>query len=224
MKTKGKISKILTAILIVASFTLTLTTINNCDPGSNNTCDPANYNDTAWYNIPPEDTVQIIYHGYEKLKFQVTIDSQVVDTVEFKGNGKIRSYWVDRDYGDCKHDRYEIQTITYKNTNKNSKWGDIVFEIEEHITYGSKFDVIFRNKEFNGSIGKLIYTDLLVDSLNYYSSITFNSIEYKKVILFLEDWKSYTGLTNDDPILYYVKREGIIRIKISANEYWDIIL
>jgi hypothetical protein len=215
--------KVAKYIFIITSISLTLTTFNNCDSEPKSDCDPETFHDTSWYYIPAIDSAAILYSGYESLKFKVTIDSQVVDTVVFKGNGRIVSFWADRDYGDCKHDRFEIQTITFKNTQPNSKWGDLILEIKQDSKLSNYYMIYFRGEEFFGLISDLQSQTFLVDGLNYYNEIEFDGHRYYNVLLLIDELESHAELTTNDPKLYYIRNEGIVRIHVSPKEHWDII-
>jgi hypothetical protein len=215
--------KVAKYIFIITSISLTLTTFNNCDSEPKSDCDPETFHDTAWYYIPAIDSAAILYSGFESLKFKVTIDSQVVDTVVFKGSGRAVSYWSDRDYGDCKHDRFEIQTITFKNTQPNSKWGDLIFEIKQSGKLGNNFTIYFRDIEFFSIISNLQSPTFLIDGLNYYNEIEFEGHKFYNVLLIAERRKSFSELTINDPKLYYIRSDGIVRIHVSPKEHWDII-
>jgi hypothetical protein len=215
MKTKRRILFLLSAIAIIATNLLLPAAFSSCDRGDD--CVHQYITDTLW--IPPEDTTLIILNGYERMRYQVTIDSQIVDTVEFKGRGISRSFTKFYDEGVCEDYTHNLekQSFTYYNTGPDYNWRDLEFEMYVYHTKNTHFRVNFRKETFIGLIGSL--------TLSWYAGrigeITFNNNFYRDVVLFSEG--NVTNLTDKDPKLYYDIRHGIVRIERNENEIWDLI-
>jgi hypothetical protein len=217
MKTKRKIFVMFSAIAIIATNLLLPATFSSCDSGSSGRED---IYDTLW--LPPIDTAQIIYDGYEKLRFQVSIDSQVIDTIEFKGSGFIRSFDASVDHNEFADVFYahEKQVATYRSL--NGEYGNIIFELKRQSDASTRYIISFNNIEYIGTISNLkgMY---LSEGINYFSEITFNNSIFYKAHLLIEPTNSFQSLKENDPRLFYVKREGIVRMEIGNREIWDLI-
>jgi hypothetical protein len=212
MKAKSKIFVVLSAIAIIATNLLLPVTFSSCDRGDD--CVHQYITDTLW--IPPEDTVQIILNGYERLRYQVTIDSQIVDTVEFKGQGIFTTFTKFVDQGICEdYTHYEEhQTFLYKNTGPDYNWGNLEFRLYLENNSSTFFEVELRKVAIRDIVGRIDW----IDYQGYYEEMNLNGINYSNVNMFLSKENS-----EKKGKLYYVKREGIVRVEIGNREIWDLI-
>lgn len=210
---------ILPVIALISIVGLCILLINCGEP------DPcAGYNsEPQYFDIPAVDTLKIPYKGYETLRFQVSIDSQIVDTITFIGQGRVKSYeeFTPPDApGYCVTYFGEAYSINYKNIDSSSKWGDLIYKYYFTGSGVTDLTTSFRNVEFLGSI-------YLINN-NFWGGFipnkVFNGKEYYNISLFTNDgYKDITRLGKNDPKIYHTVNRGIIRMEIDSSEVWDLI-
>ncbi|MEA3497245.1 MAG: hypothetical protein U9R42_14555 [Bacteroidota bacterium] len=209
---------ILPTIAIISIVGLSISFINCGEP------DPCAAFDSEpqYFDIPAEDTLKIPYKGYETLKFQVSIDSQIVDTITFIGQGRVKSY-EEFNPGDapgyCVTYYGEIFTYTFNNIDNTDVYKHLIFNYVMKHTASMTIDI--NEIEFYGDY-------YVISGQGYKDPRFFDVIEINKKIfynvhLFTDYWLNINKITNDDPLLYFNKSVGIIRIKINSHVIWDLI-
>lgn len=210
---------ILPVIALISIVGLCILLINCGEP------DPcAGYNsEPQYFDIPAEDTLKIPYKGYEALKFQVSIDSQIVDTITLIGTGRNKSYErftpTNAPYS-CVTYLGESHTIEFKNSDSNSKWGNLIYNYYFIGSGVTDLETHFREIIYQGSI-------FLINNNTWGGFIpnqVFNGKSYYNIAMFTDsEFKRITQLTPNDPKIYHTTKHGIIRMEIDSSEVWDLI-
>jgi len=206
------------ALISIVGFCILLINCGEPDPCAGYNSEP------QYFDIPAEDTLKIPYKGYETLRFQVSIDSQIVDSITFIGQGRVKSYeefnpWNAPGY--CVTYYGESYIIEYKNFDSNSAWGSLDYNYSFIGSGITELHIKFRNIKFYGPIYRINSSAWA----GFIFEQNFNGKTFRNITIFTDsEFKDLTKLTSHDPKLFITKNEGIIRMEIDSSEVWDIII
>jgi hypothetical protein len=212
--------KVAKYIFIISAISVLIFSIVNCDGGEGH-CEGYN-SEPQYFDIPPLDTMKIFYQGNERLKFQVTVNNKIVDTIIFKGKGKTKTFekfFPPDAPGYCVNYFGESQTIEFENIDYNSEWGNMTYWYYFIGSGVTKLQTTLRDITFYGSVFSL--NDQTWGG--YIKDTVFNGVQYNNVTMFTDDgYKDITKAENE-PIIFHTSYKGIVRIKVNNSEYWDLI-
>ncbi|MFA6261844.1 MAG: hypothetical protein WC760_10270 [Bacteroidia bacterium] len=196
-------------VLIVVAGTCCVSCGSEVDPFRKNDC-PASK--TTTYSLSENEKGIVTYSGYDTLKF-IQWPSNAIYT--FNGKGKVIGY----------KDVQVTSMITYCPDNiAKCEYRNFVFEsqilnnelfvsiYEEGLLDASQAKFVFQEFSAECSIGSLFAQPT-------YSTITVRGIPYKDVHRITPNG----SITDTSTYLLYTVKEGVIKIKISQNEYWEKI-